>query len=148
MMKETTELDIETAAPVTDRLLSQYANDAVRQRFNREIGAALVAMRERCAVIADNYGREGDRLSKEFACEVADEIAARIRADTPQRTDPLHIIVAAMWDEYNMDQACDYTKINLMIEEAASIVGNRIGGRDRLDDLADSYTPNAMWDLL
>lgn len=69
-------------------------------------------------------------------------------ADAPQRTDPLYIIVAAMWDEYNVGQACDYTRINLMIEEAASIVGNRIGGRDRLDDLADSYTPNAMWDLL
>lgn len=63
-------------------------------------------------------------------------------------TDPLHIIVAAMWNEYNMDQACDYTRINRMIEEAALIVGNRIGGRDRLDDLADIYTPNAMWDLL
>lgn len=62
--------------------------------------------------------------------------------------DPLYIIIAAMWDEYNMDQACDYTKINLMIAEAASIVGRRIGGQDRLADLADSYTPNTMWDLM
>jgi hypothetical protein len=35
---------------------------------------------EECATIADNYGREGDRLSKEFACEMADELASRIRA--------------------------------------------------------------------
>jgi hypothetical protein len=40
---------------------------------------ALTDERERCAKVAANYGREGDRLSREYACEVADEIAARIR---------------------------------------------------------------------
>ena len=34
---------------------------------------------ELAAKLADNYGREGDRIAKEFACETADEIAARIR---------------------------------------------------------------------
>ena len=34
---------------------------------------------EMAAALADNYGRDG-RLSKEYACETADEIAARIRA--------------------------------------------------------------------
>ncbi len=43
------------------------------------IADAETAERRRCAEIADNYGREGDRLGKEFACETADEIAARIR---------------------------------------------------------------------
>jgi len=37
--------------------------------------------RELCAQVADDYGRDG-RLSKEYACEVADELAARIRART------------------------------------------------------------------
>lgn len=41
---------------------------------------------ERCAMVADNYGREGDRLSKEYACEMADELAARIRALAQQDT--------------------------------------------------------------
>lgn len=35
--------------------------------------------RERCAAVADNYARDG-RLCREYACEVADEIAARIRS--------------------------------------------------------------------
>jgi hypothetical protein len=35
---------------------------------------------EEAAGLCDGYGREGDRLYKEFACETADELSARIRA--------------------------------------------------------------------
>lgn len=40
--------------------------------------AATAAERERAAGIADNYGRD-PTLSKAYACETADEIAAAIR---------------------------------------------------------------------
>lgn len=56
--------------------------EAVAEIYEDLLSKAVAAERERCAKIADNYGREGDRLSKEFACEVADEIAARIRSET------------------------------------------------------------------
>ena len=35
---------------------------------------------EQAAKVCDDYGREGDRLSQEYACETADELASRIRA--------------------------------------------------------------------
>ncbi len=35
---------------------------------------------EEAAKLCDAYGREGERTAKEYACETADEIAARIRA--------------------------------------------------------------------
>lgn len=54
----------------------------------KRVAAALSAETERCAMIADDYGREGDRLGKEFACETADEIAARIRAPAERPTPP------------------------------------------------------------
>jgi hypothetical protein len=47
-----------------------------------DVVGAVAAEREACAQVADNYGREGDRISKEYACEMADELAARIRART------------------------------------------------------------------
>jgi hypothetical protein len=34
---------------------------------------------EECGTVADNYGREAERTDKEYACEMADEMAARIR---------------------------------------------------------------------
>ena len=62
--------------------------------------------------------------------------------------DPLYIIVAAMWAEYNMDECCDYVKINRMIEEAADLLSQRLGGLHRLDKLSDHYTPDAIWALM
>lgn len=55
------------------RLASAFASPEL-------IGNAIAAEREACAKIADEYGREGDRFAKEYACETADELAARIRA--------------------------------------------------------------------
>jgi len=44
------------------------------------VSAALRAqVIEECAKVADNYARDG-RVYKEYACETADEIAARIRS--------------------------------------------------------------------
>lgn len=60
--------------------------------------------------------------------------------------EPLHIIVAAMVAEYDKDESCDYQKINRLIEEAGAIVGKRLGGSDRMRKLAQTYTPDAMWD--
>jgi hypothetical protein len=52
--------------------------DEATKIFAREFAAVRTDQREKDARIADNYARDG-RLSKEYACEVADEIAARIR---------------------------------------------------------------------
>jgi hypothetical protein len=53
-------------------------------RALREATAAITArdeaVREQAAAICDGYGREGDRYSKEYAAETADELATRIRA--------------------------------------------------------------------
>ncbi len=65
-----------------------------------------------------------------------------------ETVDPLYIIVAAMNAEYNMDECCDYVKINRMIEEAAELVSQRLGGLSQLDKLADHYTPDAIWALM
>jgi hypothetical protein len=46
----------------------------------RERAEAVQAERWACALICDGYGREGERVAKEYAAETADEIAARIRA--------------------------------------------------------------------
>lgn len=46
----------------------------------RVIAAAFELGLEEAARVADNYGREAERTSKEYACEMADEMAARIRA--------------------------------------------------------------------
>lgn len=66
---------------------------------------------------------------------------------THPKTDPLYIIIAAMLAEYDMDQDCDYRKINRMIEEAADLVAQRIGGLDRVRKLAELYTPDVIWSL-
>lgn len=39
---------------------------------------ATMLERDRCAKLADDYARDG-RTHKEYACETADELAARIR---------------------------------------------------------------------
>ena len=54
----------------------------------RHIEAARAEERERCARICDGYGREGERLAKEYAVETADELAARIRAGSPAPAAP------------------------------------------------------------
>jgi hypothetical protein len=46
--------------------------------------AALAVAIEACAKVADDYSRDG-RDYKEYACETADELAARIRALLPAR---------------------------------------------------------------
>jgi hypothetical protein len=57
-------------------------------------------------------------------------------------TDPrsrLNGVIAAMSAEYEADQHCDYQRINRLIEEAAEIVMNEIGGRAQLDKLAEAF---------
>jgi len=44
---------------------------------------------EEAAKVAAAYGHEGDRLAKEYACEVSDEITARIRALLATPAQPL-----------------------------------------------------------
>jgi hypothetical protein len=81
------------AIPAGQRQMTERASDlptvvrhglidltaAMEQAVRSAYLAGISHERQRCAKIADDYGREGDRLSKEFACETADEIAARIR---------------------------------------------------------------------
>jgi hypothetical protein len=57
----------------------QWIEAASALQREAELTAQLTNAYETAAKICDNYGREGDRLAKEYACEVADEIAARIR---------------------------------------------------------------------
>ena len=41
-------------------------------------------------------------------------------------------LIAVLYAEYECDQACDYKRINILIEKLADIVGREIGGKDRL----------------
>ena|SRR5205814_6779467 len=74
------------ALSITDGVTDLYSRGSaafvyhrVREFVALAIADAVAAEQRRCAEIADNYGREGDRLGKEYARETADEIAARIR---------------------------------------------------------------------
>lgn len=49
---------------------------------------AIAGEQERCAIVADNYARNG-RFDRQYACETADEIASRIRAPIPGEEDNL-----------------------------------------------------------
>ena len=60
------------------------------------------ALRE-AADVCDAYGREGDQLSKEYACESADELAARIRALPTEAPEPW----CECGDGINPDEQCE-----------------------------------------
>ena len=49
--------------------------------WEREFLGEIKLEREECAKVADDYARDG-RMEREYACEVADELAARIRNRT------------------------------------------------------------------
>jgi hypothetical protein len=61
-----------------DYLLKENIEPAIRDLIAQATAEAL----EKAAQLCDGYAREG-RLSQEYACETADEIAARIRALAP-----------------------------------------------------------------
>jgi hypothetical protein len=44
-------------------------------------------------------------------------------------------LIAAMNYEYDKDEACDYCRINRLIEIASDVVAKAVGGRDRLRQL-------------
>jgi hypothetical protein len=58
----------------------------------------------------------------------------------------LHSIIAAMWVEYNRDQECDYRHINRLIEDAADIVAEEVGGDAALDKLGESHVDDPIWE--
>lgn len=67
--------------------MTDHEARARKLTFDRDMQREIVALLrtverealERAAMVADNYARDG-RTHKEFACETADEIAARIRS--------------------------------------------------------------------
>jgi hypothetical protein len=61
-----------------------------------------------------------------------------MQSDVPKTTQEVRNLVAAMWFEYNKDQACDYRRINRLIEEVSEIVAREIGGKDRLTRLGEA----------
>ena len=75
-------------APSAETLVEKWNNPAwgfgKMAAFRADLDAFAARARaeaiEECRQIAENYGREAERTSKEYACEVADEIASRIGA--------------------------------------------------------------------
>lgn len=69
---------------------------------------------------------------------MADEPAAQTAPDLMLRS-----IVAAMWDEYNKDQECDYVRINQLIEEGARALLETMT-MDDLDALGEAHVDDPI----
>lgn len=81
------EPDATHAGPLLElarRFLMGVPEDRWGEELSADVAALLHQVRretiETCAKICDGYGREGDRLAREFANETADELASRMRA--------------------------------------------------------------------
>lgn len=57
----------------------------------------------------------------------------------------LKSITAAMWGEYNKDQQCNYQRINQLIEDAAEVLSQQLGGYDQVDKMADAHIDDPIW---
>lgn len=77
-----TEKDVDTVEKAASRIA-----EIIVGYLTTAHAAGFAEAREMAAETCDGYGREGDRLSKEYACETADEISARIRALQPAKRD-------------------------------------------------------------
>ena len=91
----------------------------------------------------DGARTQSVRKHAAFRAMLAKRIVAndrvRYNAMPSKPTDEVHLlrnIIAAMWEEYNTDEHCDYVRINKLIEDAAKVVADNMGGYAQLDKLA------------
>lgn len=107
----------------------------LREWSAADLDTHAVLRRKGRAVAEVPWVRHATDLHADLAQAAAEIGRLRSEADKPDATDPLVDVIARMAAEYDRDEECDGAKINSLIEEAGHILGQRMGGWDRVVDL-------------